>query len=184
MIQRRRLRAAIVAICWTISFAPLAGGHIVYGRPTLLTLVGDADVVARVTVLDPRAFIAVTSTGERRPVVRVELVEVMKGAGKPGQELRFAPHGHGVAAYEAGEEALVFLKPVARSKELAALQESGLSWVSLQEDDARYVLSPESRSTVLTATRRYALCPLRYALCPLRYAPCSLLPHSASLAAA
>jgi hypothetical protein len=144
--------AALFGVCL---LAGKADGHIVYGRPTLLRLVGGAERVVHVRVVDAHASVSVEATGESRPVVEVEVREVLKGKGAPGDVVRFASHGHGVARYDDGEEALVFLVPLARSPELDALQASGLRWVSLQEHDARYVLTPETRAPVLEAVRRY-----------------------------
>jgi len=154
-MTRPQLAAVATVVC-LLALAGSAGGHIIHGRPTLLSLVGSSELIAHVRVLDPRASVTLESTGERRPVVRVELLEVIKGTGEPGELLLFASHGHGVAQYAKGEEALLFLEPIERTSELAALRASGLRWVSLQEQDARYVLIPESRDRVLAATRRYA----------------------------
>ncbi|MBW2384844.1 MAG: HEAT repeat domain-containing protein [Deltaproteobacteria bacterium] len=156
MTRRRPQLAALAIVSWLLGLAGSAGGHVVHARPTLLSLVTGSDLVAHVRVLDPHASVALEATGGRRPIVRVELREVIKGAGEPGRELRFASHGHGVAEYVAGDEALVFLLPLARSRELAVLQEAGLRWVSNQEHDSRYVLTPESRAGVLAAARGYA----------------------------
>ena len=155
-MTRRGPRLAIAAaVAGLLLVAAAARGHIVYGRPTLLGLVGSADLVAYVRVVDPHGTVVVEETGERRPVVRVELREVFKGEGEPGESLSFASHGHGVAEYAKGEEALVFLAPVARSRELDALQAADLRWVSSQEHDARYLLTPETRARLLAAVRGY-----------------------------
>ena len=152
----RRVRPAIAAAVGLLLVAGAARGHIVYGRSTLLGLVGGADLVAHVRVADPSATVVVKETGERRPVVRVELREVFKGEGQPGESLRFASHGHGVAEYSEGEEVLVFLTPIARSRELDVLQAAGLRWLSSQEHDDRYLLTPETRELLLAAVRGYA----------------------------
>lgn len=154
-MPRREPRLAIAAAVGLLLVAAAARGHIVYGRPTLLGLVGGADLVAHVRVTDPHATVVVKQTGERRPVVRVELLEVFKGEGEPGESLRFASHGHGVAEYTEGEEALVFLAPIARSRELDVLQAAGLRWVSSQEHDDRYLLTPGTRGRLLAAVRGY-----------------------------
>jgi hypothetical protein len=155
-VTRRGPRLGIAAaVAGFLLVAAAARGHIVYGRPTLLGLVGGADLVAHVRVVDPDATVVVKETGERRPVVRVELREVFKGAGEPGESLRFASHGHGVAEYAKGEEALVFLTPVTRSRELDVLADAGLQWFSSQEHDARYLLTPETRARLLAAVRGY-----------------------------
>jgi len=139
------------ASCWALT----AGAHIVYGRPSLLTLVGGAQKVARVRVTDPAAVAVSKPTGSSRPVVEVELLEVLKGDGKAGERLRFALHGHGVAQYTTGDEALVFLVPIERSRELATLHAAGIRWVSFQEHDARYPIEPASGERLLRAVRGY-----------------------------
>ena len=62
-------------------------------------------------VVDAHASVSVEATGESRPVVEVEVREVLKGKGAPGDVVRFASHGHGVARYDDGEEALSTLLP-------------------------------------------------------------------------
>ena len=156
MTRQRPLLAAIATLAWLLGVTDPATGHLAQSQQTLLSLVGGSDLVARVSVVDPDAVITVKATGERRPVVKVVLREVIKGEGEAGTELLFASHGHGVADYRAAEDALVFLSPLARVKELAALEKSGLRWVSLQEHDGRFVLSGESAAGVLAATRAYA----------------------------
>jgi hypothetical protein len=155
MAQRGPRLAIAAAVAGLLLAAAAARGHIVYGRPTLLGLVGTAELVAHVRVVDPRATVVVEETGERRPIVLVEVREVFKGDGEPGESLRFASHGHGVAEYAEGEEAIVFLVPIARNRELDVLQAAGVRWVSTQEHDARYVLSPANRKRVLAAVRGY-----------------------------
>jgi len=156
MNRRAPLLAVVATAVCLVGFGGSVRAHIVYARPTLLSLVGGSELVAHVKVLDPHATLTLEATGERRPIVRVERREVFKGEGGPGRELHFAPHGHGVAEYVAGEEVVVFLVPLVRSKELAVLQEAGLRWVSLQEHDARYALTPGARERLLAAVRSYA----------------------------
>ena len=54
----------------------------------------------------------------RRPVVTAALEEVWKGEAPPATTVRFAQHGHGVAPYAEGEEVLLFLRRIERSREL------------------------------------------------------------------
>jgi hypothetical protein len=153
---RRVPRLAVaVSVVGILLCAGVARGHIVYGRPTLLSLVAGAERVALVRVVDPEALVVLEETGDHRPVVVVELREVLKGEGKPGEALRFVSHGHGVAEYRAGEEALVFLAPLERSRELDSLQTAGLRWVSFQEHDTRYGVDDENRARLLGAVRAY-----------------------------
>ncbi len=185
------------ALALLASFAVLAAtvprrgiAHIVYGRPTLMALVGGAELVAHVEVLDAHHVITlapdaghthaptanhdashehggahhthaedgspVSRSPEQRPAIRVQVREVLKGDAKPGDELVFASHGHGVAEYTNGDEALVFLVPSERSRELAVLAGAGLRWVSFQEHDARFVIEGSAGRHALEAARRYA----------------------------
>jgi hypothetical protein len=121
----------------------------------LLGLTTGADVVAHVRIVQPDAQLVVPESGERRAVVVAELRELVKGSLEPGAPLRFATHGHGVAEYLAGEEAVVFLAAIGRSRELDALAVTGLRWVSFQEDDSRYALGPDDRKPLLEALRGY-----------------------------
>ena len=90
MKRRRPPLAALAIISWALGLGGSAGGHLVYARPTLLSLVSSSDLVAYVRILDSHATATVDATGEQRPVVRVELLEVIKGAAEPGSALRFA----------------------------------------------------------------------------------------------
>jgi hypothetical protein len=156
-MTRTGLRRAIAVVAAGLCLAAAAPvrSHIIYGRPTLHGLTSGADVVAHVRILDPNAQVVMQDSGERRPVVVVELREVIKGAVEPGAQLRFATHGHGVAEYAAGEEAVVFLAGIGRSRELETLAATGLRWVSFQEHDARYALTPDDREPLLAALRGY-----------------------------
>jgi len=150
----RRTLAAVVAGLCLVAAAPVRA-HIVYGRPTLLGLTLGADVVAHVRILEPNAQVVLPESGQRRGVVVAELRELLKGSLEPGAPLRFATHGHGVAEYVAGEQAVVFLAGIERSRELDALAVTGLRWVSFQEHDARFVLDSSNRKPLLAALRGY-----------------------------
>ena len=90
-----------------------------------------------------------------RPVVEARLLEVLKGPAEPGI-VRFAQHGHGVAPFEDGEEVLLFLRRIERHRELARLGSAGaVAYVSLQEHDAKFLLTSESREVMLSAARSY-----------------------------
>ena len=154
-MKQRLPRRAFAAVLFGLVVVHADGGlaHIVYGRPTLLSLTTGAELVARVRVVDPTA--SAGSAGARRSVVKTELREVLKGSRPSGSTLVFAPHGHGVAEYQAGEEAIVFLVPIDKSRELGALEAAGVRWVSFQEHDARYVLEDGNRDRLLRAVRSY-----------------------------
>jgi hypothetical protein len=154
-MPRRRPRLACAAAVAGLLAAATARAHIVYGRPTLMGLVAGAERVALVQIVDPAASAVLEETGERRPVIEAKLRAALKGGGTPGETLRFATHGHGVAEYQPAEEAIVFLVPLERSRELAALRAGGLRWVSFQEHDARYGVTPGNRERLLGAVRGY-----------------------------
>jgi hypothetical protein len=147
------LVAALAALAW----APPGSAHIVYGQKTLSGLIAEADLVvhARVVGAGDGLRAPAVSGGESRPVVEVEVIEVLKGR-SDAKRLRFAQHGHGVAPFEPGSENLVFLIDVARSRELAALDRpGGVDWVSLQEHQDRYPLPPDRRARLLAVARTY-----------------------------
>jgi hypothetical protein len=144
----------LLAIALLISAAPGAG-HIEYGARTLQMLVADADVVAHARVLALDGPEAIPVSGLGRPTLRAELLEVLKGDAPPG-EIRFAQHGHGVAIYEPGEEVLLFLRRIERSRELDELAPAGVAWVSLQEHDEKYAVTPGAGALLLASVRAYA----------------------------
>jgi hypothetical protein len=132
--------------------APPARAHIVYAGPTLAQLVATSDVVARARIVGEGS--AELPGGRSRPVLDAELLEVWKGGLKPSR-VRFAQHGHGVAPFEPGAEVVVFLQPTERVSELAALAGT-VAWVSLQEHDDEWGLTPDSRAPVANAVESYA----------------------------
>jgi hypothetical protein len=138
-----------------LASSSFARAHIVYGTKTLSQLVAESDVVARARIVDADVLLVLEGAGKQRPLVAAELLEVMKGPAEPGP-VRFAQHGHGVADFEVGEEVLLFLKRTARHRELSSLAGSrGVPWLSLQEHEAKFLLTPESRDAILIATRAY-----------------------------
>jgi hypothetical protein len=154
-VTRRGRATALLATLCLLAFAGPARGHIVYAGPTLHQLVFGADVVARARIVSVDTASLLDSTAPGRPSVVAELLEAWKGGLPPGP-LRFVQHGHGVATFEAGEEVVVFLRAIQRSRELSALAESDrFDWVSLQEHDDEWALSAASRDVVGAAVRRY-----------------------------
>jgi HEAT repeat protein len=114
-----------------------------------------SDLVARARIENPAGTLAPSESSAGRPVITAHLLEVLKGPNAL-DPVRFAQHGHGVASYEAGEEVLLFLLEIERSRELAALAgTSDLRYVSLQEHDEKHLLTPESRSDFSAAIRAY-----------------------------
>lgn len=135
-----------------------ASAHRTSPTSTLRSLVAEADLVVHARVLGSEDLV-VDKEGarKRRPVLRVELIEVMKGPALAGQTLRLAQHGHGVAEYRAGQDALLFLRALDRSAELSSLgSATPLRWYSGQEQDDAYTLSASSRAPTLAAARAYA----------------------------
>jgi hypothetical protein len=151
-------RGAAIALlaAGLLALAPAAGAHIVYGTTTLHQLVAGADVVARARIVDPNGVIVVDALPTQRPVVEAQLLDVLKGDAQPGP-VRFAQHGHGAAEFAKGEEVLLFLRRIERTRELARLRGAeGLRYVSLQQHDAKFALTPSTREPLLSAVLAYA----------------------------
>lgn len=147
-------RLAPLALLWC---ATAAGAHVVYGAKTLQGLVAEADLVLRARIVAPAA--PAGGLAASRPSLEAEVLEMLKGAlAEP--RVRFVQHGHGVAPFAPGEETLLFLVDIARSRELGALGRTGAyDWVSLQEHDDAYPLEPASRAAALAAVRDYVAAP-------------------------
>ncbi len=157
MIARARGSAAgripVLAAAAALLAAAPGAAHVVYGGASLAGLVASAEVVARARIVDGAAEVPL-GDGARRPAVVAELLEVYKG--EAAGRVRFAQHGHGVAPFETGEEVLLFLVPIERSRELAGLAAAGaIDWVSLQEHDAKFALDGEARDAFAAAVRAY-----------------------------
>ena len=134
----------------------VAPAHIEYGSPSVYQLVIDADLVVRARIIDPTAALVSEAPSTRRPVVVATALEIYKGVASP-EAIRFAQHGHGVAQYEAGDEALLFLRRIERSRELDELATAGgPRWVSLQEHDSAFTLTPEERPAFDAAVGAWA----------------------------
>jgi len=151
MPPRRNVVWAIGLVIVGLRLAPAALGHLVVGTTTLSRLVADADLVARVRVVDADELV-VLPDGSRRSVVVAQLLEVLAGTPPAAPTVRFAQHGHGVARYQDGEEAVVFLREVARTPELRAL---GVAFVSGQEHEEKVGLDDGRREERLAAVRAY-----------------------------
>ena len=118
----------------------------------------ESDLVVRARAIGLDTSVALDGQEEtQRSILRVKVLEVVKGPRVVDKELRFAQHGHGVAGYLPGEEALFFLRHLSKSRELRTLGSTGeLEWYSTQEHDDDYVLLPEGRRATLEAARTYA----------------------------
>jgi hypothetical protein len=134
-----------------------AQAHIVYGTKTLSGLVAESALVLRGRIVTVEGALSLKGepSGSDRPSVEAEVLEVLKGS-LEAERVRFVQHGHGVARFEQGAESLLFLQPIARSRELDSLGRSGaFAWVSLQEHDQEYTLAAPSREPLLKAVRAY-----------------------------
>ena len=143
---------------WLVA-SPAAVGHAHLAKSTssLRSLIAESEVVVRARVIELDTFVAQRGPDEkRRSILRVKVLEVLKGPEVAGAELPISQHGHGVAKYQPGDEALLFLRHLSKSRELHELGSTGeLQWYSTQERDDAYVLSRESRRATMQAARRY-----------------------------
>ena len=146
---------SLVALVILFASADVSG-HIVMGTKSLHLRVVEADLVVRARVINPE-FVFVSADGKsKRRLVEIEIVEELKG--KAGaKRIRFAQDGHEVAQYRVGQEALFFLKPISKSRELRALAvPGGPTHVSGQEHNERFVLEGPYGPVLLSATRALA----------------------------
>jgi len=154
---RRAQRAWLGLAAALFASVPAARAHVVIGSKTLSALVAESDLVLHgriVSVEDDLRSLA-GPPGTRRPGVEAEVREVLKGS-LEAPRIRFAQHGHGVAPFEPGREALVFLIAIDRSRELDALGRAGThAWVSLQEHEDAYPLEGPLGERLLAVTRAY-----------------------------
>jgi hypothetical protein len=130
-----------------------ASAHIVMGTKSLHLRVAEADLVVRARVLDPE-FVFISADGRtRRRLVEIEILEELKGmAGN--KRIRFAQDGHAVAQYRVGQQALFFLRPISKSRELRAIAvPGGPTHVSGQEHDEEFVIEGRYGPVLLSATR-------------------------------
>lgn len=131
-----------------------AAAHIEVGEKNLITQVAGAAVIVHARIEESGERFRSKEGSVSRPVVRARVIEVLKGASS-FDTILFAQHGHGVAGYREGDEALLFLDPIETDQELGALV--GLpgapKWVSRQEHDDAYRLSAGTRTTLISAVR-------------------------------
>lgn len=153
---RTRMRLAI-AIMSIVTASPVAAtdaaAHVIMGTKSLHLRVVEADLVAHVRILDPQALFVSADGHSKRQLVEVQILEILKG--KSGaQKLLVAQDGHEVAAYSVGHQALFFLEPIERSRELRALAvPGGPTHVSSQEHDERFLTDGPQGEVLLSATR-------------------------------
>ncbi len=139
--------------------ASMADAH-VYRARTLRGLVADADLVLRVRIVSVPGPIQLPPAGpgtSGRPDVGADILEVLKGGEWiDAPRVRFVQHGHGVVSFAPGDETLLFLHDIKRSRELAVLGRSGNHrWVSPQEAGDEYPLDARTRRPLLAAVRDY-----------------------------
>ena len=105
---------------WLVaSPASVSHAHLAKSTSSLRSLIAESEVVVRARVIELDTFIAQRGPNEkRRAILRVKVLEVLKGPGVAGEELPVSQHGHGVANYEPGDEALFFLRHLSQSREL------------------------------------------------------------------
>jgi uncharacterized protein YjeT (DUF2065 family) len=133
-----------------------ASAHVVYGTRTLRLLTLESDLVVRMRIVDPGTAVALGDSGERETLATGQVLDTLKGT-LEDERLRFVQHGHGTPTYEPGEEAVIFLQRIERSRELGASAVADhVRWVSLQEAGARYLLDDAFRGVFLKALRDYA----------------------------
>jgi len=134
-----------------------ARAHVVYGTKTLHGLIAEAELVlhARIVSVEAQPTLSAGAGRTARPSVEARVLGVLKGE-LDAPLVRFAQHGHGVAQFEVGDETLLFLIPIARSRELQELGEAGTySWVSLQEHEDEYPLDAATRERLLAVVEAY-----------------------------
>jgi hypothetical protein len=155
------------SVCMAILVALFAGGgafaHVVFGTITLRLLTLQADVVARVRIVDAASLVELEDPPLRETVVVAEVLERLKGRiaedaheGTPRELLRFVQHGHGTVVYAKGEEVVLFIEGIARSAELGGSRVAEhVRWVSRQESGAKFALDESTRQAIPAAVRAY-----------------------------
>ena len=151
--QRRRCEwAARIGFALVLA-AGSAGAHVIMGTKSLHLRVVESEAIVVGRVVDPQALFVSEDARTRRQLVEIEVVETLKGA-VGAERLLFAQGGHDVARYGVGQEALFFLHPIAKSRELAALAvPGGPTHVSSQEHDDLFPIGGASGAVLLQATR-------------------------------
>jgi hypothetical protein len=148
--------APTFALALALAAGAPARAHVVYGATTLRLLTLESDVVVRARIVDPAAELWLEEPLLREAVVVAEVLEVLKGASGRA-ELRFVQHGHGVPLYAKGEEVLLFLHGIDRSRELGASAIAPrIRFVSFQEAGARFALDERTRASFTAAVGAYA----------------------------
>jgi hypothetical protein len=150
---RRRLLVALLGVA--LAAATNASAHVVMGTKSLHLRVAESPVILLGRVVEPAAMFVTADGKTRRSLVEVEVLEELKGA-SGNEVLRIAQDGHAVATYREGDQALFFLKPIERSRELRSLAvPGGPTHVSSQEHYEEFVTRGTTGATLLSAIRLY-----------------------------
>jgi hypothetical protein len=130
-----------------------AAAHVIMGTKSLHLRVVEADVIVRGRVVDPDGLFVSPGGRSQRQVIEIQILESLKGdAG--AKRIRFAQDGHEVARYRTGQEALFFLDPITKSRELDSLAvPGGPTHVSGQEHDEQLLTEGATGAILLQATR-------------------------------
>jgi hypothetical protein len=159
MVRRLSIPTVVSAIVLTIAsignadpIAP-ATAQPAAGAISLRRLTRDADAVVTARVTAARA--EVDAGGVAYPVVHVEVLSALKGAGTPGP-LAFVNVGAGTVGYVDGEEVLLFLQHLDRVAGLAATPLQGrLRYVVVPNAGEKLVLTPWAKRPLTNAVSRY-----------------------------
>jgi hypothetical protein len=140
----------------TSTNVPAASGHVIMGTKSLHLRVVEVDLVVRARVIDPEAVFVSEDGSTRRRLIEIEILEELKGRAG-AKRVHFAQDGHDVALYKVGQEALFFLEPIAKSRELRALAvPGGPTHFSGQEHNEQFVIDGPYGPVLLSATRALA----------------------------
>jgi HEAT repeats len=150
------LRLALAAgIALALAGVRPAGAEAPPDPPTLYQRTYEADLVAHVRIVHPSWDVPVDDGAATWPVVETQAIEILKGDAAPGR-LTFVRDGEETPAYAAGQEALVFLRDVAKSESLAHLSIAGIvRWASFSGRVESMLLTPETRAAYVDAIRGY-----------------------------
>lgn len=151
------VKVAVVVGTVGLGFAPsVASAHVIMGQPSLHLQVAEAELVIRGRVTDPARLHVSADGSKQRRLIEVEPIEVIKGQTEVAM-LRVAQDGHDPPRYRAGDEAIFFLRPIERSRELRSLAvDGGASHVSSQEHDEGFLVEAPHGPVLLSSLRSFA----------------------------
>ncbi|MGB5810325.1 MAG: HEAT repeat domain-containing protein [Polyangiales bacterium] len=156
MSTKRSRGWAALLVAFLGLLPPPALAHLAVSTRSLRVLLTTADlVVVAAPIGIERVIVDENGKESQRAVMHVEVLEVLKGPPISG-DLLVAQHGHGVAQYEPGQHALLFLRRISETRELRDLGASGpIRWVSEQEHDDAYILDAKSGAATIRAAKAY-----------------------------